>query len=381
MVTTYTYIGRTTAIHVCGDLDLDNTGCLDLSRTTDSTGRYVETTDAIGGVTKFWFDANGQAAVLQDVKGSQIKATYNAIGQRTSVNDPNQGVSNFTYNALGEVLTQTDARAITSTTTYDKLGRKTQFSVTADENGDGVNDAIVDTWTYDPSGAKGQLSQSKRMINGVVERQENNTFDALIRPSTVVAVQNTGGGTTRTYSSEFQYDTYYGRVLAQFFPNGEGEQFIFNQYGYETEQRNAVNASVYRQIVTVDSAGRPTRELKGFNLSTDTAYWPNGQTKSIIHQKDGVTIRKINYAYDVFGNVATQELNNGMAGNTLESFSYDKLHRLTQSERTGAVSKTVTYGYDAAGNFNFKSDFSLNTGTPYNLSTGGLGGGGANAVK
>jgi len=215
----------------------------------------------------------------------------------------------------------------------------------------------------------------------VVERQENSTFDALIRPSTMVAVQNTGGGTTRTYSSEFQYDTYYGRVLAQFFPNGEGEQFIFNQYGYETEQRNAVNASVYRQIVTVDSAGRPTRELKGFNLSTDTAYWPNGQTKSITHQKDGVTIRKINYAYDVFGNVATQELNNGMAGNTLESFSYDKLHRLTQSERTGAVSKTVTYGYDAAGNFNFKSDFSLNTGTPYNLSTGGLGGGGANAVK
>jgi len=290
-------------------------------------------------------------------------------------------VSNFTYNALGEVLTQTDARAITSTTTYDKLGRKNQFSVTADENGDGVNDAIVDTWTYDPSGAKGQLSQSKRMINGVVERQENSTFDALIRPSTMVAVQNTGGGTTRTYSSEFQYDTYYGRVLAQFFPNGEGEQFIFNQYGYETEQRNAVNASVYRQIVTVDAAGRPTRELKGFNLSTDTAYWPNGQTKSITHQKDGVTIRKINYAYDVFGNVATQELNNGMAGNTLESFSYDKLHRLTQSERTGAVSKTVSYGYDAAGNFNFKSDFSLATGTPYNLSTGGLGGGGANAVK
>jgi RHS repeat-associated protein len=79
--------------------------------------------------------------------------------------------------------------------------------------------------------------------------------------------------------------------------------------------------------------------------------------------------------------VATQELNNGMAGNTLESFAYDKLHRLTQSSRTGAASATITYGYDAAGNFNFKSDFSQATGTPYKLSTGGLGGGGANAVK
>lgn len=381
MVTTYAYTGRTTAIQVCGSLDSNNAGCLNLSRTTDSTGRYVETTDALGGITRFWFDANGQAAVLQDVKGSQIKATYNAIGQRTNVNDPNQGISNFTYNALGEVLTQTDARSITSTTSYDKLGRKTQFNVTADANGDGTNDAIVDTWTYDPSGAKGQLAQSKRTINGVIERQENSIFDVLIRPSQVTAVQNTGGGTTRNYSSEFQYDTYYGRVLAQFFPNGEGEQFIFNQYGYETEQRNAVNASIYRQIVSVDAAGRPTRELKGFNLSTDTAYWPNGQTKSIVHQKDGITIRKIDYAYDVFGNVATQELNNGMAGNTLETFSYDSLHRLTHSVRTGAASATVSYGYDAAGNFNFKSDFSLATGTPYNLSTGGLGGGGANAVK
>ncbi|MEO8001941.1 MAG: RHS repeat-associated core domain-containing protein, partial [Arenimonas sp.] len=381
MVTTYTYNGDTTYIQVCGSLDVNTSNCLNLSRSVDVLGRYTETTDALGGVTKFWYDGNGQALVLQDVKGSQIKATYNAIGQRTSVNDPNQGISNFTYNALGEVLTQTDARGITSTTTYDKLGRKTQFTVTADETGDGVNDAIVDTWSYDPSGAKGQLAQSKRTINGVIERQENSSFDALIRPISLTTLQNTGSGTTRTYVNDLQYDGYYGRVLAQFQPNGEGEQFIYNQYGYGTEEWNASNASVYRQTVTVDSAGRPTRELKGFNLSTDTAYWPNGQTKSITHQKDGVTIRKINYAYDVFGNVATQELNQGMAGNTLEAFSYDKLHRLTNSTRTGAASASVSYGYDAAGNFNFKSDFSLASGTPYNLATGGLGGGGANAVK
>ncbi|MGH8050193.1 MAG: SpvB/TcaC N-terminal domain-containing protein [Arenimonas sp.] len=381
MVTTYTYTGRTTQIQVCGGLDLNTSNCLNLSRTTDSTGRYVETSDALNGVTKFWFDANGQAAVLQDVLGSQIKATYNAIGQRVSVNDPNQGISNFTYNALGEVLTQTDARGITSTTTYDKLGRKTQFSVTADENGDGVNDAIIDTWTYDPTGAKGQLSQSKRSINDVTERQESSSFDALIRPMTLTTLQNTGGGTSRTYINDLQYDSYYGRLVAQFQPNGEGEQFIYNQYGYGTEERNASNASTYRQTVTVDSAGRPTRELKGFNLATDTAYWPNGQTKQITHQKDGVTIRKIHYAYDVFGNVATQELNQGMANATLESFQYDALHRLTQSQRTGQANTTVNYGYDAAGNFTFKSDFSTATATSYKLATGGLGGGGANAVK
>ena len=48
-------------------------GCF--SGTTDSTGGYVETTDALGGVTKFWFDANGQAAVLQDVKVAVLSAS------------------------------------------------------------------------------------------------------------------------------------------------------------------------------------------------------------------------------------------------------------------------------------------------------------------
>jgi hypothetical protein len=80
----------------------------------------------------------------------------------------------------------------------------------------------------------------------------------------------------------------------------------------------------------------------------DTLYWPDGQVKQITHTKDGVAIRRLNYAYDVqhvrvprragrpraadvFGNVATQELNNGLTGNTLETFAYDKLHRLTQN--------------------------------------------------
>jgi RHS repeat-associated protein len=174
---------------------------------------------------------------------------------------------------------------------------------------------------------------------------------------------------------------HLGRVKAMFMPNGEGEQFIYNQHGYETEQRNATSAAVYRQVVSTNARGQITRELKGFNLATDTVYWDDGQVKQITHTKNGVAIRQLNYAYDVFGNVATQALNNGLAGNTVESFAYDKLHRLTQSTRTGAASATVSYGYDAAGNFNFKSDFSTATGTPYNLATGGLGGGGANAVK
>ncbi|HEV8695378.1 MAG TPA: SpvB/TcaC N-terminal domain-containing protein, partial [Lysobacter sp.] len=77
LVTHYTYSGRTTAIQVCGSLDPDTSKCLNLSRTTDSLGRYVETVDAKGGVTKFWYDGNGSALAIQDAKGSVIDAAYN----------------------------------------------------------------------------------------------------------------------------------------------------------------------------------------------------------------------------------------------------------------------------------------------------------------
>ena len=98
MFTTYAYLGRTTAIQVCGSNDTDTTGCLKLYRTTDSLGRHVETVDAKGSYTRFWYDSTGNAIAIRDANSNVIKATYNALGQRTSAVDPNQGSWSFDYN-------------------------------------------------------------------------------------------------------------------------------------------------------------------------------------------------------------------------------------------------------------------------------------------
>lgn len=376
LVTTYAYVGRTTNILVCGSNDVGTTPCLSLARSVDSLGRYEETTDALGGLTQYWYDGAGDALALQDAKSTVTKASYNAIGQRTQVVDPNQGTSNFTYNALGEVLTQTDARGIVNAFTYDKGGRKTQHTASIDLTGDAVADAIVDTWTYDPLNGLGALGQSKRTVNAVLETQADTSYDTLARPIQTDTQQYAGPSDTRTYTSSTQYDSYYGRPKGQTYPTGDTVRIEYSNYGDAFRSSDAVTGAVYKSTNTVNARNQPLTETLGPLSHVFTYADATGQLTRIALNRGGIGLRGLNYLYDVFGNMSQQNVNS----TTVEAFTYDKLHRLKQSARTGGVTATVTYDYDAVGNFNYKSDFSTTAANAYTY-TGGSCGGGANAVK
>ena len=381
MVTSYAYVGRRTQILVCGSADPDTSQCLNLSRTTDSLGRYVETVDAKNGMTKFWYDGSGNALAIRDAKNSVISATYNTIGQRTAVSDPNQGAWSFGYNALGEVVSQTDARGIVTTTTYDKLGRPNQRSATYDYDGVGVLDSVVDTWTYDPAYGRGREASNVRKVNATTLRAEVMTYDTLSRPSSDAVTQlRADNATTTTVTQETAYDAYYGRPKAQSYGNAEAVWLRYSAYGHLTRESDANSSVDFRLLNTVDARGNPLQEtLAGGNLTAFRSYFPQtGQVASINYGSIGdPSLRKLEYAYDVFGNLAEQSLDSSA---TNETYTYDALQRLTQATRVGAASGTVTYGYDAVGNFSSKSDFSTTAASAYTY-TGGSCGGGPNAVK
>jgi RHS repeat-associated protein len=377
MVTTYAYAGRTTTIQVCGSNDAGTGTCLNLSRTTDSLGRYVETRDALNGRTRFWYEANGNVAAIEDAKNVVTRATYNAIGQRTSVNDPNQGTWSFVYNALGEVTSQTDARSIATTITYDTLGRPLTRNATIDVTGDGVADTVADAWSYDPANAKGAPLSEQRSINGTLERSETTTYDSLARPVQTDVVQALTAG-TQTYTLKTQYDSYYGRPVGQRFPNGETVQVIYSAYGEAVAEQDPATGTEYRRLDSVNARGQATQETFGNGVVLTPQYLATtGQLTELRYSKNGSDLRKLGYGYDVFGNLTRQTLNGGQSQ---EDYQYDQLHRLVQSLRSGAASGTVSYGFDAAGNFTKKTDFSANTANAY-VYTGGSCGGGANAVK
>ena len=381
--TTYVYSGRQTAIQVCGTADATTVDCLNLSRTTDSLGRYVETIDAKAGKTRFWYDGSGNALAIEDAKGNVIQAAYNALGQRTAVDDPNQGQWSFTYNALGEVLSQTDARAITTSMAYDKLGRPTQSSATYDVDGVAPLDTILDVFTYDPAYGKGLEGMHERKLNTVLQRRVQTVYDPLSRP--ITRTYDNATGTPGTFSSLTQdtvYDAYYGRPKGQGYGNGEALWLRYSAYGDLIRETDANSGADYRQVNAVDARGNPTDEtLAGGNLTATRTYVPQtGQVASILYSSVADhNLRRLYYSYDVFGNLQSQALNLGASS---ETYTYDALHRLVNATRHGAATDEVTYAYDAVGNFIYKSDFNRADQKPgwYNYGTGSCGGG-PNAVK
>jgi RHS repeat-associated protein len=377
MVTTYAYAGRATNIQVCGSNDSGTGNCLNLSRTTDSLGRYVETRDALNGRTRFWYEANGNVAAIEDANGIVTRASYNAIGQRTSVSDPNQGGWGFAYNALGEVLAQSDARGIVTQISYDILGRPQWRTATVDVTGDGVADTVQDHWNYDPANAKGAPANDARTINGTTERWTGHVYDSLARPIQTDVTQAVGAG-TQSYRLRTKYDSYYGRPIGQEYPNGEAVQVLYSSQGHAVAEKDPGTGTEYRRLDTTNARGQATQETFGNGVVlTPTYQFQTGQLTGLRYSKAGSDLRQLGYGYDVFGNLTRQSLNSNASR---EDYSYDKLHRLVQSIRSGAASGTVRYGFDAVGNLTKKSDFSSDTANAYGY-TGGSCGGGANAVK
>lgn len=378
MVTNYSYAGRTTSIQVCGSNDAPGgANCLNLSRTTDSLGRYVETRDAQNGRTRFWYEANGNVAAIEDANSVVTKAAYNAIGQRTSVNDPNQGAWSFVYDALGEVTSQTDARGIATSMAYDKLGRPTGRTASVDVTGDNVADTVADAWTYDPANAKGAPATQARTINGSTERSTTTSYDTLARPIQTSVTQALTSG-TGTYTLRTKYDSYYGRPAGQEYPNGEAVQQLYSVYGHALAEKDPSTGTEYRRTNAVNGRGQATQETFGNGVVLNATYqFQTGQVTGITYSSGATNLRQLGYGYDVFGNLKRQSLN---AGASREDYTYDQLQRLVSAIRSGSASGTVNYGYDAVGNLTKKSDFSANTANAY-VYTGGACGGGANAVK
>jgi RHS repeat-associated protein len=74
--------------------------------------------------------------------------------------------------------------------------------------------------------------------------------------------------------------------------------------------------------------------------------------------------------YDAYGNVITQR-NDASDVNASETFTYDRLHRLTRSSlTTSGFTGAIDYGYDAVGNLMRKTDYSTSSNNAYTYKAG-----------
>ncbi|SMN00333.1 Rhs family protein [uncultured Candidatus Thioglobus sp.] len=132
-----------------------------------------------------------------------------------------------------------------------------------------------------------------------------------------------------------------------------------NRQHYQAMLNDTENVYFYR-IKSRDAAGRLTGHINGNGLSTEQDYSPASGHLYTIKSGFSTTneIRNLEYQYDLMDNVTQRS--NHISGLS-ESFTYDSLDRLTQSNTQGSMhgvdyNYSTDYTYDINGNILNKSN-------------------------
>jgi len=351
--------GITTNISVSGGLNAS------MSRSYNSLGQLLSTTDAKGNKSYFAYNAAGLPVLIQDVLGSKITARYDDLGRKAWFNDPNMGVWNFTYNQYGELITQKDARNITTTFSYDKAGRQT--SQTGQQ---------MRTWVYDAVVGNGKLYQAK--VDGHIQTHSYDTAGRIKQTLTAIG--------SLSFTEKYAYDTQFGRIKAMQYPSGEHVAYRFDDNGYliEDYQRFTDGSEQSLRIVDEYSAfGSINQQTFSNHYVQQFSRNLAGSLTSICTSSSGgcstIGVQYLNYDYDGMGNLAFQH---NVITQFKESYNYDELMRVDDSTKTykGITYAAVNYDYDAAGNILVKGDY----GSQYLYGSVGKGAGGnagPNAIR
>lgn len=346
--TEYTYSALKTEIETYAS-DGHN---LSMSRSHDSNGLLMQTTDAKGGVTRYGYDSQGNPVVIEDAAGNQIVAHYDNFGRKLWVDDPNQGKTTFTYNAFSDLENELDANGDYQRYDYDLLGRvKQRYS--SDGNA---------TFTWDTR-KRGLLS--KTSASGV---SKEFYFDNLARPS---EVRTSIDGTV--YSTKTAYNASHGFVKSITYPNGLKVAMDYNSRGYLTTEKNAASGYVYRKINEQDSLGNIKKASIANNKQQGEYLYSQrtGQMLMSLVTANGSNVHYLDYDnYDSYGNLRSQ-VNRAVSSPQRDTYSYDNLQRLTRSAiSVGNTTTYIDYGYDAVGNLKKKSDYSTNSNSAYLYQSG-----------
>jgi RHS repeat-associated protein len=351
--------GVTTNISVSGGLNAS------MSRSYNSLGQLLSTTDAKGNKSYFAYNAAGLPVLIQDVLGSQITARYDDLGRKAWFNDPNMGVWNFTYNQYGELITQKDARNITTTFSYDKAGRQTSQA-----------GQQARSWVYDTVVGNGKLYRAQ--VDDNIQTHSYDTAGRIKQTLTAIGSLN--------FTEKYAYDTQFGRIKAMLYPSGEHVAYRFDDNGYLVEDYQRFTDSSEQSLRIIDEYSA----FGSINQQTFSNHYVQqfsrnlaGSPTSICTSSSGgcstIGVQYLNYDYDGMGNLAFQH---NVITQFKESYNYDELMRVDDSTKTykGITYTAVNYDYDAAGNILVKGDY----GSQYLYGSVGKGAGGnagPNAIR
>ena len=313
-IVSYTYSGKTTqAITGTGQVS---------SKTTDSQGNLISTSDEGGAIT-YTYKSIGKPAQIT-TNGSSVSMDYDAYGRQTKLTDPNAGVNTYGYNGYGELTSQIDAKGNLSTITYDLLGRIAKRIAV-----EGTT-----TYNYDPENNPGLLSTVTYPGGG--DYYSYDSYNRLSRKIKAIG--------DSYYLHSYSYDIQ-GRKTGETFPSGFSITNVYNTYGYLSEVRRVDNNALIWKGQQVNALGQLTQYQYGNNLTSNISYSNTGILTGI---QTG-SVQNLNYTFDPGTGNLTWRID-GLRS-LYESFTYDNLNRLASVNG----SSPLNISYNSAGNIASKT--------------------------
>ncbi|MBI4664768.1 MAG: hypothetical protein HY735_38760 [Verrucomicrobia bacterium] len=339
-------------------------------------------TDLLGKLTKFEFDALGRRTKITDAKTNVISFQYDAAGNLTSLVDAKTNQTRWVYDLFGRLKEKVDAANNTVLRfQYDAMGRLTnRWSAAKSHIGFG----------YDAAGNLTQINYTNTVANPDVSFQ----YDEMNRMTYVVDLYSAVFNSTNpaAYPTVFSYTSFGAlrtengpmasdTVTFDYFTNHwRAAVSVLQQSGTNWVQQYTYDAA--RRLKTVTSpAGAFTYDyfagVSGGPVSAspliEKLTLPSGAyvnmaydgaarlLSTILKNSSQTSLNQHSYAMDT-GDRRTKQTR---LDNSYVEYTYDDIGQLltaTGKESGGVTNRLnerLTYGYDAAGNLEKRSQNAL----------------------
>ena len=279
--------------------------------------RVAKITNALGEVSRFEFDANGQLIKFIDAAGRERTYSYDVRGQISQVNYPDGTTVKQTYDNAGRILTSEDQGGKLSRYGYDAVGNRIS-----------VTDALNQTTLYTYDAGRNMLTQTD--ASGRQTRFEYDLRNQMTKRILPLGMAET-----------FTYDPI-GNVLSMVDYRGKRTDYVYDQLDRMLNKIPDPSLGEAPVSYTYTLTGERATMT---DASGTTTYTYDESDRLISKQTPQGTL---NYTYDASDNLITMQ--SPEAGGVSVTYTYDALGRLKTVTDNRLAQGTTTYSYDVVGN-------------------------------
>jgi RHS repeat-associated protein len=320
--------------------------------TYDRLNRQKEVVDALGNLTYFEFDANGNCTKVVDAKGKATSFYYDAVDQMTCIQDALGSLTYHTYDLGGNRIKTVDPLNQATYFYYDELNRRK-----------GVRDGLgnITYFFYDQVGNQTAVTDPRKYASYFYydELDRVRCLEDALHNRTYFAYDEVGNRTRVTdplgRAAYFSYDAL-NRLFCAADPLGAATYFSCDSVGNLTAVKDARENTV---SYAYDELNRLESVTDALGSAEYYAYDANADLRQFTDAAGGVA----EYAYDELDRrtqascpdgshsyYAYDELSRLTAASDARGwtyFSYDDVSRLTAEAAPDRAA--TSWGYDSAG--------------------------------